>query len=127
MARVSKKKRIVQTVKQQRVTQQQLSIEDRLAGCGRNEPLHIEYVGEVVERVLGSEFGAILKALTAGRLSMELDSSKSSGRSSDWHLGRASMANDLWQDFEQYVHDKDRLKEPVILTEDSNTYSGSPD
>jgi hypothetical protein len=127
MPRISKKKRIVETVKKQKSTQQQLSIEDRLAGCGRNEPEHIQYVGDVVEGVLRGEFGAILKALTAGRLSMELDHSKTSGRSSDWHLGRASMANDLWQDFEQYVLDKDRLKQPKDLTDDSETFTGLPE
>ena len=114
----SKKKLVAEAVKKAQVTPSQLSIEERLAGCGRNEPEHIEYVGEVVERALNGEFGAILKALTAGRLSMEMNSAKTSGRSSDWHLGRATMANDLWHDFEQYVIDKDKLREALVTNEE---------
>jgi len=112
MARPTKRKVISDSIKQTRKNAQQISIEERLAGCGRQEPEHIEYVGSLVEIVLKGEFGAILKALTAGRLSMELYSSKTSNRSSDWHLGRASMANDLWHDFEQFVIDADKLRQP---------------
>lgn len=112
MARQTKKGVISESVRTTRKNAQQVSIEERLAGCGRQEPEHIEYVGTIVETVLKSEFGAILKALTAGRLSMELYSSKTSNRSSDWHLGRASMANDLWHDFEQFVIDADKLRQP---------------
>jgi len=112
MARPTKRKVLSDSVRNTRKNAQQVSIEERLAGCGRQEPEHIEYVGAIVEIVLKGEFGAILKALTAGRLSMELYSSKTSNRSSDWHLGRASMANDLWHDFEQFVIDADKLRQP---------------
>jgi len=112
MARPTKRKVLSESVRNTRKNAQQVSIEERLAGCGRQEPEHIEYVGSLVEIVLKGEFGAILKALTAGRLSMELYSSKTSNRSSDWHLGRASMANDLWHDFEQFVIDADKLRQP---------------
>lgn len=107
------KRRVISDIaKKSKETQIQLSIEDRLAGCGRNEPEHIKYVGYIVENMLKSEAGAIIKALTAGRISMELESAKTSEKTSDWHLGRASMGNDLWNDLEQFVLDKDKLQKP---------------
>lgn len=98
-------------------TKREEEIEERLTRCSRNEKEDIIYVGNLVERILQSEFGAVLKALTAGRIAMELDAQKSSSKSADYHLGRASMGNDIWSDLEQFVHDKDRLKE-TLTSED---------
>lgn len=101
------------SVKEQAKGAINLSIDERIAAAGRGEREHVIYLGELVERTLKSEFGAILKALTAGRISMELDSQKDSKRSADYHMGRASMGNDLWHDFEQFVLDKDSHERPL--------------
>ena len=122
----SKKQSISDSVKKSKDTQVDLAIEERLAGCGRKEPEHIQYVGLLVERALTGEIGAILKALTAGRISMELDISKASSKSSDWHLGRASMGNDLWHDLEQFVLDKDALNRPKQDDEGVHVYNYGP-
>jgi hypothetical protein len=108
----SKKKILSEEVKKSKDTYSKTLIEDRLAGCGRNEVEHIIYVGELVEKAIKSEFGAILKALTAGRVSTELNANKSGSLSSDRVLGRIEMANNLWDDLEQFVLDKDKLQAP---------------
>lgn len=109
-------------------TAQEIAIEERLAACARKDRDEIIYVGNLVERTLKGEFGAVIKALTAGRISMELESKKSSGLTSDWHLGRASMGNDLWNDLEQFVHDKDQVL-MTVRKEDSGVvaFNYSPD
>lgn len=94
-------------------TQADIAIEERLAGCGRLEPQHIIYVGELVERILKSEFGAVIKALTAGRTSAELSANKDGKLSSDRILGRLEMADNLWNDLEQFVLDKDAQMAPM--------------
>lgn len=130
MARKSKKTNIADAARKTKVTKKDLDIEERLAGCGRKEPEHIIYIGELVERTLKAEFGAVIKALTAGRISMELEHKKSSGLTSDWHLGRASMGNDLWNDLEQYVLDKDTVlysKDPVQEDESVTVFNYSPE
>ena len=93
-------------------TPSQVAIEEKLASCGRGELENIVFVGELVEKTLKSDFGAILKALTAGRISMELQSNKDGKLSSERLIGRLEMAEQLWNDLEQYVLDKDRLKTP---------------
>lgn len=124
----SKKQSLADSVKKSKGTQLDFDIEERLAGCGRKEEDHIRYVGELVERALKSEIGAILKALTAGRISMELESAKVSTKSSDWHLGRASMGNDLWNDLETFVLDKDALNRPSVQgNEGVQVYNYSPE
>lgn len=90
-----------------------IAIEDRLAGCGRLEAEHIIYVGELVERMLKSEFGAVLKALTAGRASAELSANRDGKLSADRILGRLEMADGLWSDLEQFVLDKDSQLRPI--------------
>lgn len=111
-----------------RKSAQDIAIEERLSACARKDRDEIIYVGNLVERTLKGEFGAVIKALTAGRIAMELDHKKSSGLSSDWHLGRASMGNDLWSDLEQFVHDKDAVL-MVTRKEDSSVvaFNYSPD
>lgn len=94
-------------------TSNDVAIEDRLAGCGRKEAEHIIYVGELVERMLKSEFGAVLKALTAGRTSAELGSNRDGKLSADRILGRLEMADGLWSDLEQFVIDKDTQLRPI--------------
>jgi len=98
-------------------TQTDTVIEERLAACGRGEAEHIIYVGQLVERLLKSEFGAILKALTAGRASAELSSNLDGKISSDRILGRVEMANNLWNDLEQFVLDKDAQLRPIEQNE----------
>lgn len=94
-------------------SQTDIAIEERLAACGRLEAEHIIYVGELVERLLKSEFGAVLKALTAGRASAELASNKDGKLSADRILGRLEMADSLWSDLEQFVIDKDSQLRPI--------------
>ena len=96
-----------------RTTSQDIAIEERLAACGRGEADSIVYVGELVERTLKGEFGAIIKALTTGRISRELGEARGSGVSSDRVLGRIEMAENSWNDFEQFVHDKDAALKPA--------------
>lgn len=108
-------------------SKQEKEIEERLAGASRNEASHIIYLGELVERTLRSEFGAVLKALTAGRISMEL-STRDSTISSDRRIGRLEMANELWTDLEQYVIDKDKVQEALLREEGLtvNTFNYHP-
>lgn len=124
---MARKKKLEKIVGKQKETPIQLSIEDRLAGCGRNEPDHIIYVGQLVERVLQGEFGAIIKALTAGRISTELGQSRQSVTSSDRILGRLEMAENLWNDLEQFVLDKDKLIRPQSYDEGVQAFNYSPE
>lgn len=98
-------------------TANDVAIEERLAGCGRKEAEHIIYVGDLVERILKSEFGAVIKALTAGRTSAELSSNRDGKLSSERILGRLEMAESLWSDLEQFVLDKDSYTRPVIMND----------
>lgn len=93
--------------------EKKFEIEERLIKCAQKELEHIIYVGQLVERVLQSEFGAVLKALTAGRVSQEIASNKDNRLSSDRVLGRIEMADSLWNDLEQFVADKDKFMTPV--------------
>lgn len=100
-------------VAQKRKTASDLIIEERIAAAGRGERSHIVYLGEMVERVMRGEFGAILKALTAGRIDQELQANRTNGISSERILGRCEMASNLIKDLEQYVIDKDKLMVPL--------------
>lgn len=93
-----------------------LAIEERLLGCSRKESEHIIYVGQLVEKALTGEVGAVIKALTAGRVSAELNSNRDGKLSPDRVLGRVEMANNLWDDLEQFVIDKDVLLRPITET-----------
>lgn len=108
-----RRKNIDKAIKKAKKSRQDEEIEERLAGCSRHEAQHIIYVGDLVERVLKSEFGAVLKALTAGRISSEL-STRDSAVSSERRIGRLEMANDLWQDLEQFVLDKDNVQKNLL-------------
>lgn len=116
MPKGRKPKTIHDEIKKQKKTSVELGIEERLEGCSRNDAAHIIYVGELVERILKSEFGAVLKALTAGRISTEL-STRDATVSSDRRIGRLEMANDLWNDLEQFVLDKDKIIQDELLKE----------
>ena len=120
---MARKKKLSEVVEKQKDTPISLSIEERLAGCGRNEDQHIIYVGQLVERTLQSEFGAIIKALTAGRISTELGYSRQSTQSSERILGRLEMAENLWNDLEQFVIDKDKLIKPVSYDESVQAFN----
>lgn len=102
-------------------------IQERLVRCAKADPQEIIYVGLLVERTLKGEFGEILQALTSGRTSEELSAQKSSSKSSDYHLGRLSAFNDLWNDLEQYVHDKDKMQSKLAKDEmPVETFNYSP-
>ncbi|MBX4189760.1 hypothetical protein KW791_00460 [Candidatus Parcubacteria bacterium] len=103
------KKGISDAVRRNKTSTVDMAIEERLASAGRRERHSIIYLGELVERHLRGEIGAILKALTAGRISTELGKSSVSGVSAERVLGRLEMAESLWNDLEQFVHDKDKL------------------
>jgi len=124
----SKKVQIAESAKRAKDTQIQLDIEDRLAGCGRKEAEHIIYVGNLVERVLRGEFGAVIKALTVGRTSSELSASRTMNVPSERVLGRLEMADSLWCDLEQFVLDKDKLMKPSEENlEGVHSYNYGPD
>lgn len=114
---MAKKNEIEIAITKAKKTKQDKAIEERLSACARHEAQHIIYVGELVERTLKGEFGAVLKALTAGRVSQELQAAKVSGISSDRVLGRLEMAENLWNDLEQFVLDKDKLQQPIAREE----------
>ena len=126
MAR-KKKQALSDVVKRGAETPVQLSIEERLAAAGRNEPDAVIYIGQLVERVLQGEFGAIIKALTAGRISTELSQARGSMTSSDRILGRLEMAENLWNDLEQFVMDKDSLNKPQSYDEGVQSFNYSPE
>ncbi len=120
----AKAKAAAQAVKKTKQSLQDISIEDRLIGCARGDGDHIIYVGQLVERVLKSEFGSVLKALTVGKVSNELKISKATkGADSDRILGRLEMADSLWDDLEQYVLDKEKLVQPVQVEEEKFTHT----
>lgn len=102
-------KKLDEAIKKAKKTKHDVAIEERLIGCSKKEASHIHYIGDLVERILQGEFGAVIKALTAGRISQELHSAKHSGLSSDRVLGRIEMAENLWNDLEQFVLDRDKL------------------
>lgn len=105
-----------------KVTNIDVAIEDRLAGCGRKEHEHIIYVGELVERALKGEIGAVIKALTAGRSSNEIRSNMDGKLSPDRVLGRIEAYENLWNDLEQFVFDKDALMTPLRTEVEDRQY-----
>lgn len=84
------------------------TIEERMI---RRNAEDIEYLGDLVERHYNGEFGKVLTALTQGRVMEEALRAKN-GESSDRVLGRIEMAAKLTQDLEQFIADRDRLREP---------------
>ena len=86
---------------------------DRIAACGRKDSDQVIYVGELVEKVMKSEFGVILEALTAGRTTFEIGANRNSALSCDRVLGRIEMASLLFEDLEQFILDKDALLRPI--------------
>lgn len=117
---MARKKGIDDAIKKAKKSRTDQAIEERLAGCARSEASHIIYVGELVERVLCGEFGAVIKALTAGRISTEL-STRDGSVSSDRRIGRLEMANDLWTDLEQFVLDKDKVQAELLQSGELTT------
>jgi len=100
-----------------------LDIEERLIRCSQKDSESIVYVGDVVERALRGEIGAVIKALTAGRISAEIQSNKDGKLSSERVLGRLEMADALWDDLEQFVHDKDALVRPLDTKQPEPSYT----
>lgn len=85
------------------------TIEERMI---RRNMEDIEYLGDLVEQHYSGEFGKVLTALTQGRVMEEALRTKN-GESPDRILGRIEMAAKLTQDLEQFIVDRDRLREPV--------------
>jgi len=124
-AKVTRKKsdpQISVSVRRGKETIADISVEDRLTRASRGEHDSIVYLGELVERILKGEFGAIIKALTAGRISRELSEAKQAPVSSDRILGRIEMAENLWNDLEQFVLDKDVCLTPKDSTPIESEY-----
>ena len=88
-------------------------IEERLLLCAKGDHDSTIYIGELVERCLTGEIGAVLKALTAGRTAIEIQRNRDSKLSAERVLGRIEMADLLWNDLEQYVADKDAILQPL--------------
>jgi len=122
-----KRKVLAEVVKKNVDSQVQLSIEDLIAAAGRNEPDAVIRLGQIVETTLKSQFGAIIKALTAGRISTELGGARASHTSSDRILGRLEMAENLWNDLEQFVLDKDKLSRPQGYDENVQVFNYHPE
>jgi len=89
------------------------TIEERLLLCAKGDHDSTVYIGELVERCLTGEIGAVLKALTAGRTAIEIQRNRDNKLSAERVLGRIEMADLLWNDLEQYVADKDALLQPL--------------
>jgi len=84
------------------------TIEERMI---RRSNEDIEYLGDLVERHYQGEFGKVLTALTQGRVMEEALRAKN-GESPDRILGRIEMAAKLTQDLEQFIIDRDTLRQP---------------
>lgn len=93
-------------------TDLEVEIEDRLIMAAKNDRDSIIYIGNLVENTLKGPFGAVIKALTAGRVDMECQDVEN-GISSDRFRGRCEMGSKLWHDLEAFVHDKDAMLRPV--------------
>jgi hypothetical protein len=61
-----------------------------------------------------------------GRISTELNQARGSLTSSDRILGRLEMAENLWNDLEQFVIDKDNLNRPTNFDEGVQSFNYSP-
>ena len=88
-------------------------IEDFLLACSKGDRDSIIYVGNLVENTLKGPFGAVIKALTAGRIDMELQANRDGKLSADRVLGRCEMASGLWHDLEMFVLEKDQATKPI--------------
>lgn len=94
-------------------TASQIDIAERLILCQAKDRDSIIYVGNLVENTLNGPFGEVIRALTAGRIDIELRSNRDGKLSSDRILGRCEMGNQLWHDLETFVIEKDAAKRPV--------------
>lgn len=95
-------------------------MEEHLIRCAQGEKQSIIHVGSIVESTLRGPFGAVLKALTAGRIDMELQSNKEGTLSAERVLGRCEMGSTLWHDLETFVHEKDAMLRPLKERSASN-------
>lgn len=98
---------------QKKKSDTEIEIEDRLVMAAKNDHDSIVYIGNLVENTLKGPFGAVIKALTAGRIDMELQSNKDGSLSADRVLGRCEMGSTLWHDLEAFVLEKDAMLKPV--------------
>lgn len=88
---------------------------ERLAAAARGELKEIVYVGELVERVLLGEFGAILRALLRGLSAAALAESRAkSEMPSDRYLGRLDGYDKVLENLEQYVLDGDMASKKIL-------------
>ena len=86
-----------------------MDIKDRLVKAAQGEMESIVHIGNVVEKALGGDFGAILDALFEGLRTEQIRQNVNSSVSSDRVLGRIEMSTMIIEALEQYVLDKDNL------------------
>lgn len=91
-------------------------IHEVLVSCAQGDPSAIIEIGQLVENFLKSPMAVVLESLTVGRRSMELEQSRQAQMSSDRFLGRIEMADLIWKDLEQFVHDKDMATKRVRVS-----------
>ena len=88
-------------------------IDERLVACSKGDRDSIIQVGCLVENIIKGPFGSVLRALTTGRIDMELQGNKDGKLSADRILGRCEMGSTLWHDLETFVLEKDALLRPI--------------
>jgi hypothetical protein len=105
------------------------NIHERLVGCANGDPGSIVEIGNLVENFLKSPMAVVLESLTVGRRSMEIEQSRQSQMSSDRFLGRIEMADLIWKDLEQFVHDKDMATKRIRVsrTQDESSSASMPE
>lgn len=91
-------------------------IHESLVACANGDPSAIVEIGGLVESFLKSPMAVVLESLTVGRRSMELEQARQSQMSSDRFLGRIEMADLIWKDLEQFVHDKDMATKRIRVS-----------
>ncbi len=91
-------------------------IKESLVSCAKGDPSAIIEIGQTVENFLNSPMAVVLESLTVGRRSNELEQSRQSQLSSDRFLGRIEMADLIWKDLEQFVHDKDMATKRIRVS-----------
>ena len=91
-------------------------VKESLVSCAQGDSSSIIEIGQMVENFLKSPMAVVLESLTVGRRSMELEQSRQSQMSSDRFLGRLEMADIIWKDLEQFVHDKDMATKRIRVS-----------
>ena len=100
-------------------------IHEKLIACSNGDASAIVEIGEIVEHFLKSSMAVIIETLTVGRRSMELETSRVNNVSADRILGRLEMADIIWKDLEQYVHDKDMAQRRIKVSHREESFSAN--